>query len=197
MFPAVAIVRFKQYAGPLAVFLVLAVAFLVAPLLPLEERSVGYLMTALAVVVGFGAALPYAALVAVGTLPLLSAGVASFAAPDPQARVAHSFSDDTAIRHFTAGLYYGIGASILSFIGFGVDIVRKDMSRAALEAVHPLFMPLYGSVIVAVIFVWFQLWRYDAPLDAIPRRTVVGTTVLGVLLALSPAAAFWVFIVGS
>jgi hypothetical protein len=57
---------------------------------------------------------------------------------------------------------------------------------------QPLFLYL-GGILVAAAFIWFQLLRYETPIGRLDRRTVLGTVALGILLALSPAVAFWVF----
>ncbi len=132
---------------------------------------------------------PYACVISVGTLPLLYANIASFAAPDADADAFHPFSWDATLRHVVAGFSYVVGAAIVSAIGIGIQITIED--QTILEAFRPSF--LVGSVIVAVAFVGAQLWRYDRSLRTLPLRTVLGTLVLGDLLALSIVAAFWVF----
>lgn len=185
--------RFRHYAVPLVVFLVVAVTVVVVPPIVLGELTTRtYALTAAVIVIAVRVAFPYAVLVALGTLPLLSAGVASFAAPETEADVAHSFSAVTALRHVAAGVSYVLGAAVVGAIGFGVQIAVGSDSTAVPAAFQPSFLYL-GGLIVAGAFLCLQLWRHDTPVSALARRTVLGTVALGVLLALSPAVAFWVF----
>lgn len=187
------IARFKPYGVPSVVFLLVAVAALVVPPLVLGEVTARtYALTAAVVVLAVGAVFPYAVLVALGTLPLLYAGIASFAAPKVEADVYHSFSAVAALRHVAAGVSYVLGAAVVGAIGVGVQIAVGSGSTTMPAAVQPFFLYL-GGVIVAAGFVSLQLWRYDRPLGTLARRTVLGTVALGVLLALSPAVAYWVF----
>lgn len=188
MFVPPAIDRYKENAVPLTLLLITAVAILVVP--PLVAGGLGaYFVVPVVVVIAFMAVFPYACVVAVGTLPLLHANIASFAAPNVDADAYHSFSRDAARRHVVAGFAYVVGAAVVSAIGIGAQIIIED--QTILEAFQPSF--LIGSVIVAAAFVGAQLWRYDRPLRTLPLRTVLGTLVLGGLLALSIVAAFWVF----
>lgn len=185
--------RFKPHAVPLVVFALVVVAALVVPPLVLGEVTARtYALTAAVLIIAVGAAFPYAVLVALGTLPFLYAGVASFAAPEPAADVAHPFSVGTVLRHGVAGVAYVLGAAAVGAIGIGVNIAVGSDSTTLPVALQPVFLYL-GGVIVAVAFVNLQLWRYDTPLDALTWRTVLGTIVLGVLLAFSPVIAFWRF----
>ena len=185
--------RLKHHAVPLVVFVVVAVVVLVAPPLVLGELTAKtYALTAAVVILAVGAVFPYAMLVAVGTLPLLYADVASFAAPETADGRAHSFSTVAALRHVGAGVAYVLGATVVGAIGIGAQIAVGGDSTAVPAALHPAFL-YSGGVIVAGAFALLQLWRYDRPLGALDRSTVLGTVALGVLLALSPAVAFWVF----
>lgn len=185
--------RFKPHAVPLVVFALVVVAALVVPPLVLGEVTARtYGLTAAVLIIAVGAAFPYAVLVVLGTLPFLYAGIASFAAPEPTADVAHPFSAGTALRHGVAGVAYVLGAAAVGAIGIGVNIAVGSDSTTLPVALQPVFLYL-GGVIVAVAFVNLQLWRYDTPLDALTWRTVLGTIALGVLLAFSPVVAFWRF----
>jgi hypothetical protein len=185
--------RFKRHAVPLAVASVVTIAVLVVPPIVLGEVTTRtYALTAAVLIIAVSAVFPYAVLVALGTLPLLYAGVASFAAPRTAADDIPPFSAVTALRHGVAGLSYVLGAAAVGAIGIGVQMAVESDPAAIPAAAQPLFLYL-GGVVVAGTFVCLQLWRYDTPLDALPRRTVLGTVALGVLLALSPAVAFWVF----
>ena len=188
MFTPRAIDRYRENAVPLTLLLITAVAVLVVP--PIAAGEVGaYGAVPFGVMIAFTTVFPYACVVAVGTLPLLYADLASFAAPDTDADAFHSFSWDTALRHVVAGFAYVVSAATVGAIGIGVQIILED--HTILDAFRPSF--LIGSVIVAVAFVGTQLWRYDRPLRTLPLRTVLGTLALGGLLALSIVAAFSVF----
>ncbi len=184
---------FKRHSVPLAVLVIVAVAALVLPPIVLGEITTRtYALTAAVLILTVGSVFPYAVLVSLGTLPLLYAGVASFAAPQLGADGPHSFSTTTAIRHTIAGLTYVLGAAAVGAIGIGAQIGMGSESITIPAAFQPLFLYL-GGIIVAAAFICFQLLRYDTPIGRLDRRTVLGTVVLGILLALSPAVAFWVF----
>lgn len=188
MFPPPAMDRCKENAVPLALFLITAIAIFIVP--PIALGDLGAINgVPLVIVIALTIVFPYACVVAVGTLPLLYANIASFAAPDADADVLHSFSWDATLRHVVAGFSYVVGAATVSAIGIGVQITLEDRMR--LEAFQLSF--LIGSVIVGVAFIGAQLWRYDRPLRTVPLRTILGTLVLGGLLALSIVAAFWAF----
>ena len=186
MFIPPAIDRYKEDAVPLVFLLIMAVAMFIVPPIALGELGIIGLVPYV-IMIALITVFPYACAVAVGTLPLLYANIASFAAPDTDADAFHSFSWDAALRHVVAGFSYVIGATTVSAIGIGLQIMRED--QTIMETFQPVF--LLGSGIVAVAFVGAQLWRYDKPLRRLPLRTVLGTLVLGGLLALSIVAAFW------
>lgn len=183
----------KRYSVPLVILLIAVIAALLVPPLILGKMTARtYALTAAVIILAVGSVFPYAILVALGTLPLLYAGIASFAAPETEADVAHSFSAVAAFRHVVTGGSYVLGAAVVGAIGIGAQIGVGGDYSALPPALQQLFLYI-GGVIVAVCFVSFQLWRYDTPLGTLPRPTIVGTIALGVLLALSPAVAFWVF----
>ena len=183
----------RRYSVPLFILLLAGIAALVVPPLVLGELTVRtYALTAAVIVLAIGAVFPYALLVALGTLPLLYTGLASFAAPETEADVAHSFSAIAALRHVAAGISYVLGAAVVGAIGIGAQIGMSGDTSTIPAALQPVFL-YSGGTIVAVSFVLLQLWRYGKPVGTLPRSTIVGTIALGVLLALSPAIAFWVF----
>lgn len=185
MFTPPTIDRYKEDAVPLALLLIMAVAMFIVP--PIALGDLGAIGgVPFVILFALIEVFPYACVVAVGTLPLLYANIASFAAPDTDADDFHSYSWDATVRHVVAGFLYVVGATIVSAIGIGIQIMRED--QTILETFQPWF--LIGSGIVAVAFVGAQLWRYDRPLRTLPLRTVLGTLVLGGLLALSIVAAF-------
>lgn len=184
---------FKRHSVPLVVFVMVAVAVLIMPPVVLGEVTTRtYALTAAVLILAVGSVFPYAVLVALGTLPLLYAGVASFSAPRPSATDPHSFSAIAALRHAVTGFSYVLGATTVGAIGIGVQMGMGGDSATIPAAFQPFFLYL-GGVLVAGAFVSLQLWRYDTSLDGLSRRTVLGTVTLGGLLALSPAVAFWVF----
>lgn len=179
----------RNRSVPLAVFGMVAVVVIVVPPVVLGELTAKtYALTAAVLILAVSSALPYAVLVALGTLPLPYAGVASFAAPQPASDGPHPFSPLAAVRHAVAGVSYVLGAAVVGAIGFGAQI---GMGRDA-AAVPAPFLYL-GGVLVGGVFVSLQLWRYDTPLDETAPATTLGTVTLGILLALSPAVAYWVF----
>lgn len=187
----VAIDRFKHHGVPIIVFgIVAVVAFLVTPVIS-GEGSMMEDVTVVVFVLSIWAGLPYAVLVAVGTLPLLYTGIASFAAPRTMPAEPHVSTTAAAYRHVIAGVAYVLGATVVGAHGIVIQMsVQKEM-MALPPSLRLSFMAV-GGVLVAVAFVVFQLWRYDAPLRTLSRRTILGTVGLGVLLALSPNVAYWV-----
>lgn len=183
----------KRHSVPLAVFVIVAGVVLVMPPIVLGEVTTRtYALTAAVLILAVSSALPYAVVVALGTLPLLYAGLASFAAPQPASASPHVFSAAAALRHAVAGISYVLGAAAVGAIGFGVQIGMESDSTVMPAAFLPPFL-YFGGILVAGVFVPLQMWRYNTPLDELTRGTVLGTVTLGVLLALSPAVAFWVF----
>jgi hypothetical protein len=170
-----------------------AVAVLVMPPLVLAEATTRtYALTAAILILALSSAFPYAVLVALGTLPLCYAGVASFAAPRPAADEPHPFSAVAALRHAVAGLAYVSGSAAVGAVGMGAQIGLSSDLSAMPAAFRPSFLHL-GGVLVAGAFVSLQLWRYETPPTELAPRTVLGTLALGVPIALSPGVAFWVF----
>lgn len=193
MFPPSPLQSVKRHSAPLAVLVVVAGVVLVVPPIVLGEVSTRiYALTAAVLILAVGSALPYAVVVALGTLPLLYAGVASFGAPQPASAGPHAFSAVAALRHAVAGISYVLGAAAVGAIGFGVQIGMESDSTVMPAVFQPSFLYL-GGMLVAGVFVLLQLWRYETPLGELTRRTVLGTVTLGVLVALSPVVAFWVF----
>lgn len=185
--------QFRPRSVPIVLLAIVAITALVVPPLALGEVSGRtYALTAAVFILAIGAALPYTLLVAVGTLPLLYAGVASYAAPQPSSEPPHSFSLATGLRHVIAGLSYALGAAAVGAVGVGAQMALPSESTAVPAAFQPSFLVL-GGVLVGGTFIGLQLWRYDASSNGLDRRTVLGTAVLGALLAFSPVVAFWVF----
>ncbi|MFB6222163.1 MAG: hypothetical protein ABEH86_00640 [Haloarcula sp.] len=156
--------QFQSYSVPVCVFALVAVVVLLVPPLVLGELSGRtYAITAAVLILAVTSVFPYAVIVAVMTLPLLYAGVGSYAAPEVIPAESGDISTTAVLRHVVAAVSYVLGAAIV------------------------------GGVVVAGAFVSLQLWRYADPVDALDQRTVLGTVVLGTLLALSPVVALWLF----
>ncbi|PAU83757.1 hypothetical protein CK500_09635 [Halorubrum salipaludis] len=171
----------------------MAIAVLVAPPIVLGEATTRtYAITAAILILAVGSAFPYAAIVALGTLPLSYAGIASFAAPRPESDEPHPFSAAAALRHAAAGLAYVLASAAVGAVGMGVQIGLPSDPGGTPAVFGPSFLHL-GGALVAVIFVSLQLWRYETSPGELAARTVLGTVALGALLALSPAVAFWAF----
>ncbi|MFW5974501.1 MAG: hypothetical protein ACOCPZ_03895 [Natrialbaceae archaeon] len=187
---SMSLARFDRYAAPLVVALIAVVAVLAVPPLVLGELTGRtYTLTAAVLVLALGSVLPYALLVGVGTLPLLAADVVSFAAPPTDADRAHQLSAESALRHVVAGGGYVLAATVVGAIGIGAQFgVGGSTSTPALLQQVAFYG---GGLLVAAAFVPLHLWRYAA--RGLDRRTVLATGGLGVLLALAPVVAFWVF----
>ncbi|MGM0592504.1 MAG: hypothetical protein ACQETI_12930 [Halobacteriota archaeon] len=188
-----AMVWFKHHSVLLVTFVILAVAALIVPPVVLGEMTPRtYAITAAVVILAVSAVFPYAMFVALGTLPFLYAGSASFAAPQTAADVPHPFSTVTALRHVVAGIFYVLAAAAVGAIWIAAQIgVGSDFT--VIPAVLRSSFLYFGGVIIAGAFSCLQLWRYDTPLGALARRTILETVALGILLALSPVVALWMF----
>lgn len=185
--------RFRPHAVPVVIFsIVVAVTSIVPPLVLGAMTMRTYAITAAVLILAVGSVLPYALLVAFGTLPLLYTGLASYAAPQPSPDAAYSFSVTTALRHVVAGVAYVVSAAIVGAIGFGAQMGAPDVIAGLPAAVYPSFLVL-GGVAIGVAFVGLQLWRDDTAFRMLDRGTVLGTAILGLLLAASPTVALWVF----
>ena len=184
---------FKRHSVPLVVFFVMAVPVMVVPPIVLGELTAKtYALTAAVLLLAVSAVTPYAVLVAVGTLPLLYAGVASFAAPQPAGKTSHPFSALAAVRHTVAGISYVLAPAVVGAIGIGAQLGMTSDSPTIPGMVQPAFLYL-GGILVAGAFVSLQLWRHTTSLNGLTRRTIVWTVGLGGLVALSPAVVFWTF----
>jgi hypothetical protein len=185
--------RFRPHAVPVVVFATVAIATIVVPPLVLGEITTRtYAITAALVILAAGATLPYAVFVGIATLPLLYVEFASYAAPRPSPDTIHSFSPTAALRHVFAGIAYSLGAAVVGAIGIGAQMGTPDTAAVGSVGGQPAYLVL-GGVIVAVVFVVLQLWRYDTAVRTLERGTLFGTAVLGLLVALSPVIAFWTF----
>ena len=101
-----------------------------------------------------------------------------------------------AIRHVVAGVAYVLTAAVVGAIGFGAQMGAPDQFAGIPAETYPSLLML-GGVLIAVAFVSLQLWRDETALRMQNRGTILGTTLLGVLIAMSPNVAFWVFTTAS
>lgn len=185
--------QFRPHAVPVVIFaIVLSVTIVVPPLVLGEVTTRTYAITAALVVLAVGATLPYALFAGLVTLPLLYTGVASYAAPRPLPDTAHSFSPTVALRHVVAGVAYSLAAAVVGAIGIGAQMGISNAAAAGSVGGHPTFLVL-GGVAIGGTFVALQLWRYDTANRTLDRGNLLGTTVLGLLVAASPGIAFLVF----
>ena len=122
--------RLRPHAVPVTIFSIVVVVTSIVPPLVLGAVSTrSYTITAAVLILAVGSVLPYSLLVAVGTLPLLYTGLASYAAPRPSADEAYSFSTMAAIRHVVAGVAYVLSAGVVGAIGFGAQMGPRPDCR--------------------------------------------------------------------
>lgn len=186
-----AIERFRRHSVPVLFAIVAVVAFGAPPLSAGTVMRLTSEFTTVVFVLSVWAGFPYALLVAVGTLPLLFRGMASFTAPRTTGEEAHVYSRDAALRHVIAGVSYALGATVVGAHGIGVQMTLGRKMTVLPPSKQPSFL-VVGGVIVGVAFVGLQLWRYDAAPGTLSRRNILGTVGLGVLLALAPKVAYLV-----
>lgn len=189
--------RFRPYSLPICLFaLVAGTVTLVPPLVLGEATGRTYALTAAVLIVAVSSVLPYAVAVAVLTVPLPYAGLGSYAVP----AAVESFSPTAALRHAVAGVSYVVAATAVGAVGVGIDFAVSSGSNPIPAVGFPSFpgvgFPPFltlGGAAVAGVYVVVQLWRYDSPLGELGVDTILGTVVLGVLLAASPVVALWLF----
>jgi len=184
--------RLRPRSAPLGIAtLVIGLAVVAPPLVLGELTARVYLLTTALIVIAIASATPYALLVGLGTLPVLYAGLGSYASPRGLPTGGERPDLGTALRHAVAGVGYALAAAIVGAIGIGIDMARPS-ETAVPTALEPSFFHL-GGVAVAALYVGCQLWRYEASVRRTDGRVVATTVVLGGLLAVSPAVALWVF----
>ncbi|WP_336338542.1 hypothetical protein [Haloarcula brevis] len=186
--------RFRPYSVPICLFALVVVTVSVVPPLVLGEATGRtYALTVAVLVVAVSSVLPYAAAVAVLTVPFPYAGLGSYAAP----AAGEPFSPTAALRHAVAGVSYVVAATAVGAVGIGVDFaVSSGLTPFPAVRFPAVGVPPYlalGGAAVAGVYVAVQLWRYDTPLGELGLDTVLGTVVLGALLAASPVVALWLF----
>lgn len=185
-------IEFRRHAVPVVVFAIVAVAALVVPPLVLGELSgKTYAIAAAIVILAIGHVTPYAALVAIGTLPLLYTGIASYAAPQEPPGDAYSFSAAAALRHIAAGFLYTLAAAAVGAIGYGATFTLSNIPTWLAAWLAQLL--IVGGLLIPAAYVALQLWRHKEVAGSLDKQTIIGTTILGVLLALSPRVALWMF----
>jgi hypothetical protein len=169
--------RFASLSVPAAVFaLVVGFVAVVPPLasgpIPAGEAYV-FALVFLVLATAYGA--PYAAAVAVVTLPALRLGVAGYAPPELAASDASTTT--LAVVHVVLGFLYALAAAFVGSLALGAQIAGSPETTFTFP-----FGPLGGGVLVGGAYVVLQLWRgrHRDP------RTVAVTVALGALLAASP-----------
>lgn len=193
MSPLAWVERFRPHSVPVCVFAIVATAFLFVPPLVLGEvTGETYALAAAVLILAIASVTPYAFLIGVVTLPLLYAGIGSYASPRVVPADDESLSMDAALRHVVAGVAYVLAAAAVGGLGIGIDMALSSGTPRVPAAFQPPFL-VVGGIIVGGAFVALQLWRYDASVDTLTWRTTIGTAVLGILLALSPPIALWLF----
>ena len=76
---------------------------------------------------------------------------------------------------------------------FEVVTISDPIAGIPVVALLGGVLVLLGGAVVAGVYVAVQLWRYERPVRALGRQTVLGTVILGALLAASPVVALWIF----
>jgi len=181
--------RLSRYATPaLVVGLTTSVLLLVPPLaagsLPLGEA---YAITAALVILAVGYGAPYAAVVAVGTLPLLRMRNVGYASP--AVATGDTSSTMAAVRHTVAGFGYGLASACVGSI-----LVGAEVAGLPLPGTSPIPSgTIVGGFLVGGAFVASQLWQYRALGVVYDWKTTASTAMLGALLFLSPAVTYWRF----
>lgn len=185
--------RFRPHSVPVCVFAIVVMAALLVPPLVLGEMTGRtYALAAAVILLAIASAFPYAILVGIVTLPLPYAGLGSYTSPRVVPAADESLSLEGALRHVVAGIAYVLAAATVGGLGIGIDFAVSSSASWGPEALQPPFLVL-GGIVVGGIFVGLQLWRYDGSVHPLTRRTILGTAVLGALLALSPVVALWLF----
>jgi len=180
--------RLAPHSVPLLVYGVLGAVLIAVPPLAVGALSPGeaYVIAAALAILGAVTGAPYAALVAVGTLPLVWAGRGGYASPE--AVVDGTATGWIAVRHVVGGGYALASASV------GSALVGAELAGLPLPA--GVAVPsgvIVGGLLTGASFAALQSWRYrplGVPLDP---KTTVETVALGALLALAPAVAYWRF----
>lgn len=177
----------------LAAVVAVAVPSLVALTGPLSLARASVLaLVILILTVSYG--VPYAAAVAVGTVPVVGLGVAGFAPPEAVAPGTGWSRRRVAVAHAAVGFCYALAAAFVGSLLLGAEMAGGSSVAPALgDALGVPVGTVAGGVAVGGAFVALQLWRcrgVGVPLD---RRTVATTAALGALLVPSPATAYWLF----
>ena len=184
--------RFRPYSVPISIFALVALAVVVVPPVLLGDPSGRtYALTAAWIILAVWAALPYALTVGLVTLPLVYAGIATYAAPSLLPGARDSASPSAVIRHSLAGVAYILAAGVVGAVGLGAGFTTAN-EPAVPTGVLPSFTLLAGGV-VGACFVGLQLWRHGATARGSDTRTTIGTIVLGLGLVPAGRVAVWLF----
>lgn len=177
---------------PVSVIALVVIAVVALPPILLGEFSGRtYALTAAVGILAVSAALPFALVVGVATLPLCYLGIATYASPAVLPDGDESPSAAALARHVLAGVGYTLAAAVVGAVGIGADFATTNEGAVPAD-VLPSFMYVAAGV-VAVAFVGLQLWRQDATRRGLDGRAVVATVGLGVPLAVAGRVALWVF----
>jgi hypothetical protein len=182
--------RLSPLSVPVLVFGLLATVLLVVPPLVAGPMTPGraYLIAGALLILAVGHAVPYAAAVAVVTLPVLWAGSPGYASPE-SVTAADGPTTVQAVQHVVVGGGYALASAGLGGVLVGAEVAGLPLPSGVVVPAGAIA----GGLLTGGTFVAIQLWRYrtlDVPLD--PRTTLV-TVGLGGLLAPSPAVAYWLF----
>jgi len=175
---------------PILVFGLSAALVLVVPAVAAGPLSLveAYLITVAILVLAVLNGAPYAAVVAVGTLPLVRAGSAGYASPE-MATGSDSPTTALAVGHVVVGFGYVVASACVGSVLVGAEL-------AGLPLPGGFAVPsgaVVGGLLTGGAYVSLQLWRYRTLGVSLDWRTMATTAGLGVLLALSPSVALWVF----
>ncbi|AZH24188.1 hypothetical protein [Haloplanus aerogenes] len=168
----------------LAAAILLVVPAVAAGPLSLVEA---YLITVAILILAVLNGAPYAAVVAVGTFPLVWTGSAGYASPE--AVTGNPSTAAVAVRHVVVGFGYVVASACVGSVLVGAELAGLPLPRGVVVPAGAVV----GGLLTGGAFVTLQLWRYRTLGVTLDWRTTATTTGLGVLLALSPAVTYWRF----
>lgn len=175
---------------PVLVFALVAALVLVVPPVAAGPLSLAeaYLVTVAILLLAVLHGAPYAAVVVVGTLPLvLRTGSAGYASPD--VAVGDASTTAVAVRHALVGVGYVLTSACVGSVLVGAELAGLALPRGAVVPTGAIL----GGLVTGGAFVALQRWRYRTLGVALDWRATATTAGLGVLLALSPAVTYWRF----
>mgnify|MGYP000002769736 FL=1 len=182
--------RLSPFSVPVLVFGLVAAVLLVVPPLVAGSMAPGraYLIAAALLLLAMGHAGPYAAIVAVATLPVLWVGSAGYASPESTA-VADGPTTAQVVQHVVVGGGYALASAGLGGVLVGAELAGLPLPSGVVVPAGAIV----GGLLTGGTFAALQLWRYRT-LDVTPGPWSTLVTVgLGGLIAPSPAVAYWLF----